>query len=156
MERYQAQGEDGFDVDTLIVKERPTEIDGIVDTLRNRQLEMGVPSSSYTDRPQIKSLVRREVETQARPKRDPSDLHISHTAGAPDKIGAVPPKKCESLITEWLRAHPEDDYETLPCATVCNPGSIHVGGNSGKAMRWRYKMANLYKLSCTIYRRART
>ena len=61
------------------------------------------------------------------------------------------PQECEDLIEEWLRAHPGQDYGTLPCATTSADNFLNHAHSSGAPMSWKYKdgrplQAQMYNL----------
>ena len=149
-----AKGDDGFDPETPIVKGAPDAINGILNHLRKcpvpDDIEMLRPRKHGKDTLQYcKTLQKTSKRERANVTYDPTKQPIV------DSITYSLPKHCDDLINDWLRAHPEQDYGTLPCATGSPDTFLNQGHMSGTPMSWKYKdgrplQAQMYNLPLSL------
>lgn len=145
-----AKGDDGFDPGTPILKGAPIAIDGMLEYFRTRPIPEDIAKSLPPKHRKITLQYRKDVQKTS--KREQGNVTYYPTRQPTnDPIADALPQKCEDLIQEWLRAHPEQGYGTLPCATTSADTFLNHGHGSGTPMIWKYKdgrslQAQMYNL----------
>ena len=148
-----AKGDDGFEPGIPILKGAPTAIDVMLEYFRSQPISGDIAKSLPPKRKQITLQNRKDVQQTS--KREHENLTYYPTSRSTnDSTADVLPQKCEDLIEEWLRVHPEQGYGTLPCATASTDAFLNQGHVSGTPMVWKYKdgrslQAQMYNLPLT-------